>query len=107
MDDTKDFQEPLFYGSMTSTKFKGYNYLQWLLVVHIFLKAHGIILFLCKTFGCFRRLSGCGIKQCTHCGLNNHYVDGANSSSIFVDQVLISKTEYDSLLQHANASSSS
>jgi hypothetical protein len=39
--------------------------------------------------------------------LNNHYVDGENSSSIPVDQVLISKTEYDSLLQRANASSSS
>uniref|UniRef100_A0A2N9H2N5 Uncharacterized protein n=1 Tax=Fagus sylvatica TaxID=28930 RepID=A0A2N9H2N5_FAGSY len=39
-------------------------------------------------------------------GCTNHYVDGDNSSSLPVDQVLISKTEYDSLLQRANASSS-
>ena len=40
-------------------------------------------------------------------GCTNHYVDGDNSSSLPMDQVLISKTEYDSLLQRANASSSS
>uniref|UniRef100_A0A2N9F645 Integrase catalytic domain-containing protein n=1 Tax=Fagus sylvatica TaxID=28930 RepID=A0A2N9F645_FAGSY len=51
-------------------------------------------------------LSDRGIKQCTHCGCTNHNVDGDNSSSLPVDQVLISKTEYDSLLQRANASSS-
>jgi hypothetical protein len=39
-------------------------------------------------------------------GCTNHYVDGDNSSSLPVDQVLISKTKYDSLLQCANASSS-
>jgi hypothetical protein len=39
-------------------------------------------------------------------GCTNHYVDGDNSSSLPMDQVLISKTEYDSLLQRANASSS-
>uniref|UniRef100_A0A2N9GHQ2 Integrase catalytic domain-containing protein n=1 Tax=Fagus sylvatica TaxID=28930 RepID=A0A2N9GHQ2_FAGSY len=51
-------------------------------------------------------LSDRGIKQCTRCGCTNHYIDGDNSSSLPVDQVLISKTEYDSLLQRANASSS-
>uniref|UniRef100_A0A2N9HYG2 Integrase catalytic domain-containing protein n=1 Tax=Fagus sylvatica TaxID=28930 RepID=A0A2N9HYG2_FAGSY len=52
-------------------------------------------------------LSDRGIKQCTHCGCTNHYVDGDNSNYLPVDQVLISKIEYDSLLQRANVSSSS
>uniref|UniRef100_A0A2N9HCS0 Integrase catalytic domain-containing protein n=1 Tax=Fagus sylvatica TaxID=28930 RepID=A0A2N9HCS0_FAGSY len=88
------------------TKFKGSNYLRWSRVVRVILKARDIILFRFKTFGCITRLSDRGIKQCTHCGCTNHYVDGDNSSSLPVDQVLISKTEYDSLLQRANASSS-
>uniref|UniRef100_A0A2N9FPR9 Integrase catalytic domain-containing protein n=1 Tax=Fagus sylvatica TaxID=28930 RepID=A0A2N9FPR9_FAGSY len=88
------------------TKLKGFNYLQWSRAVRVILKARDIILFRIKTFGCFTRLSNRSIKQCTHCGCTNHYVDGDNSSSLPVDQVLISKTEYDSLLQCANASSS-
>uniref|UniRef100_A0A2N9ERL8 Integrase catalytic domain-containing protein n=1 Tax=Fagus sylvatica TaxID=28930 RepID=A0A2N9ERL8_FAGSY len=106
MGDTKDFQDSLFYGFMTSTKFKGSNYLRWSRVVRVILKARDIILFRFKTFGCITRLSDRGIKQCTRCGCTNHYIDGDNSSSLLVDQVLISKTEYDSLLQRANASSS-
>jgi transposase InsO family protein len=106
MGDTKDFQDSLFYGFMTSTKFKGSNYLRWSRVVRVILKARDIILFRFKTFGCITRLSDRGIKQCTRCGCTNHYIDGDNSSSLPVDQVLISKTEYDSLLQRANASSS-
>jgi transposase InsO family protein len=106
MGDTKDFQDSLFYGFMTSTKFKGSNYLRWSRVVRVILKARDIILFRFKTFGCITRLSDHGIKQCTRCGCTNHYIDGDNSSSLLVDQVLISKTEYDSLLQRANASSS-
>uniref|UniRef100_A0A2N9EKK0 Integrase catalytic domain-containing protein n=1 Tax=Fagus sylvatica TaxID=28930 RepID=A0A2N9EKK0_FAGSY len=106
MGDTKDFQDSLFYGFMTSTKFKGSNYLRWSRVVRVILKARDIILFRFKTFGCIIRLSDRGIKQCTRCGCTNHYIDGDNSSSLLVDQVLISKTEYDSLLQRANASSS-
>jgi hypothetical protein len=102
----KDFEESLFYGFMTSTKLKGFNFLRWSRVVRVILKARDIILFRFKTFGCITRLSDRGIKQCTHCGCTNHYVDGDNSSSLPVDQVLISKTEYDSLLQCANASSS-
>uniref|UniRef100_A0A2N9FV09 Integrase catalytic domain-containing protein n=1 Tax=Fagus sylvatica TaxID=28930 RepID=A0A2N9FV09_FAGSY len=90
---------------MTSTKFKGSNYLPWSRVVRVILKARDIILFRFKTFGCITRLSDRGIKQCTRCGCTNHYIDGDNSSSLLVDQVLISKTEYDSLLQRANASS--
>jgi hypothetical protein len=62
------------------------------------MQARDIILFLFKFFGYIRRLSGCVIKQCTHWDI---------FSSIPMDQVLISKTEYDSLLQCANASSSS
>uniref|UniRef100_A0A2N9FSY0 Integrase catalytic domain-containing protein n=1 Tax=Fagus sylvatica TaxID=28930 RepID=A0A2N9FSY0_FAGSY len=88
------------------TKFKGSNYLPWSRVVRVILKARDIILFRFKTFGCITRLSDRGIKQCTRCGCTNHYIDGDNSSSLLVDQVLISKTEYDSLLQRANASSS-
>uniref|UniRef100_A0A2N9H409 Integrase catalytic domain-containing protein n=1 Tax=Fagus sylvatica TaxID=28930 RepID=A0A2N9H409_FAGSY len=88
------------------TKFKGSNYLRWSRVVRVILKARDIILFRFKTFGCITRLSDRGIKQCTRCGCTNHYIDGDNSSSLLVDQVLISKTEYDSLLQRANASSS-
>uniref|UniRef100_A0A2N9HX62 Retrotransposon Copia-like N-terminal domain-containing protein n=1 Tax=Fagus sylvatica TaxID=28930 RepID=A0A2N9HX62_FAGSY len=91
---------------MGDTKFKGSNYLRWSRVVRVILKAHDIILFRFKTFGCITRLSDRGIKQCTRCGCTNHYIDGDNSSSLLVDQVLISKTEYDSLLQRANASSS-
>jgi transposase InsO family protein len=106
MGDTKDFQDSLFYGFMTSTRFKGSNYLRWSRVVRVILKARDIILFRFKTFGCITRLSDHGIKQCTRCGCTNHYIDGDNSSSLLVDQVLISKTEYDSLLQRANASSS-
>ena len=106
MGDTKDFQDSLFYGFMTSTKFKGSNYLRWSRVVRVILKARDIILFRFKTFGCITRLSDRGIKQCTRCGCTNHYIDGDNPSSLLVDQVLISKTEYDSLLQRANASSS-
>jgi hypothetical protein len=99
---TKEFQECLFYGSMIGTKLKGSNYLQW---SHV---ARDIILFQFKYFG-LTRFNGSGhdIKQCTHCGCTNHYVDGDNSSYIPVDQVLISKTEYDSLLQRAHVSSSS
>ena len=77
---------------------KGSNYLRWSRVVRVILKARDIILFRFKTFGCITRLSDRSIKQCTHCGCTNHYVDGDNSSSLPVDQVLISKTEYDSLL---------
>uniref|UniRef100_A0A2N9GF06 Integrase catalytic domain-containing protein n=1 Tax=Fagus sylvatica TaxID=28930 RepID=A0A2N9GF06_FAGSY len=84
----------------------GSNYLRWSRVVRVILKARDIILFRFKTFGCLTRLSDRGIKQCTRCGCTNHYIDGDNSSSLPVDQVLISKTEYDSLLQRANASSS-
>uniref|UniRef100_A0A2N9F081 Uncharacterized protein n=1 Tax=Fagus sylvatica TaxID=28930 RepID=A0A2N9F081_FAGSY len=102
----KDFEESLFYGFMTSTKLKGSNYLRWSRVVRVILKARDIILFWFKTFGYITRLSDRRIKQCTHCGCTNHYVDGDNSSSLPVDQVLISKTEYNSLLQRANASSS-
>jgi transposase InsO family protein len=91
---------------MTSTKLKGSNYLRWSRVVRVILKVRDIILFQFKTFGCITRLRDRGIKQCTHCGCTIHYVYGDNSSSLPVDQVLISKTEYDSLLQRANASSS-
>ena len=94
----KDFEESLFYGFMTSTKLKVFNFLRWSQVVRVILKACDIILFRFKTFGCITRLSDRSIKQCTHCGCTNHYVDGDNSSSLPVDQVLISKTEYDSLL---------
>ena len=105
---TKEFQEYLFYGSMICTKLKGSNYLQWSHVVRVILKARDIILFQFK-FLDLTRFNGSGhdIKQCTHCGCTNHYVDGDNISSILVDQVLISKTECDSLLQHVNTSSSS
>uniref|UniRef100_A0A2N9GBD9 Integrase catalytic domain-containing protein n=1 Tax=Fagus sylvatica TaxID=28930 RepID=A0A2N9GBD9_FAGSY len=103
---TLDFQDSLFFGSMTSTKLKGSNYLRWSRVVRVILKVRDIILFQFKTFGCITRLRDRGLKQCTHCGCTIHYVYGDNSSSLPVDQVLISKTEYDSLLQHANASSS-
>jgi hypothetical protein len=41
MGDTKDFQESLFFGSMTSTKLKGSNYLQWSHAVRVFLTACG------------------------------------------------------------------
>jgi hypothetical protein len=41
MGDTKDFQDSLFFGSMTSTKLKGSNYLQWSRVVRVFLTGHG------------------------------------------------------------------
>ena len=91
---------------MTSTKLKGSNYLRWSWVVRVILKARDIILFRFKTFGCITRLSDRDIKQCTYCGYTTHYVDGNNSNSFPVDQVLISKTEYDSLLQRVNASSS-
>uniref|UniRef100_A0A2N9HL42 Integrase catalytic domain-containing protein n=1 Tax=Fagus sylvatica TaxID=28930 RepID=A0A2N9HL42_FAGSY len=84
----------------------GSNYLRWSRVVRVILKVRDIILFQFKTFGCITRLRDRGIKQCTHCGCTIHYVYGDNSSSLPVDQVLISKTEYDSLLQRANASSS-
>ena len=107
MGDNKDFKESLFYGFMTSTKLKGSNYLRWSQVVRVILKARDIILFRFKTFGCITRLSDRSIKQCTHCDCTNHYVDGDNSNYLPVDQVLISKIEYDSLLQRANASSSS
>jgi transposase InsO family protein len=91
---------------MTSTKLKGSNYLRWSRVVRVILKVRDIILFQFKTFGCSTRLRDRGIKQCIHCGCTIHYVYGDNSSSLPVDQVLISKTEYDLLLQRANASSS-
>ena len=91
---------------MTSTKLKGSNYLRWSRVVRVILKARDIIWFRFKTFGCLTRLNDHGIKQCTHCGCTTHYVDGDNSSSLPMDQVHISKTKYDSLLQRANASSS-
>jgi hypothetical protein len=41
MGDTKDFQDSLFFGSMTSTKLKGSNYLQWSRAVRVFLTGHG------------------------------------------------------------------
>ena len=87
MGDTKDFQDSLFYGFMTSTKFKVSNYLRWSRVVRVILKARDIILFRFKTFGCITRLSDRGIKQCTRCGCTNHYIDGDNSSSLLVDQI--------------------
>ena len=39
MGDTKDLQDSLFFGSMTSTKLKGSNYLQWSRAVLVFLTA--------------------------------------------------------------------
>uniref|UniRef100_A0A2N9H562 Uncharacterized protein n=1 Tax=Fagus sylvatica TaxID=28930 RepID=A0A2N9H562_FAGSY len=66
---------------------------------------------------------GRGPRKCTHCGRTNHTidfcwklygkpawanhatVDGDNSTPIFEEQVLISKVEYDSILQHASSSS--
>jgi hypothetical protein len=97
----------LIFGFVPSTKLKGSNYLKWSHVAHIFLKAHGLILFLCKTFGCLGRFSGRSIKQCSNCGCHYPYVDWDHSSYIPMDQVLISKTKYDLLLQRSNASSSS
>jgi hypothetical protein len=37
MGDTKGLQDSLFFGSMTSTKLKGSNYLQWSRAVRVFL----------------------------------------------------------------------
>uniref|UniRef100_A0A5B6ZV70 Integrase catalytic domain-containing protein n=1 Tax=Davidia involucrata TaxID=16924 RepID=A0A5B6ZV70_DAVIN len=66
---------------------------------------------------------GRGTRHCTHCDQNNHSVDfcwklhgkptwanqatleGEHSDSVPGDQVLISKTEYDAILQRASASS--
>jgi hypothetical protein len=91
---------------MASTKLK---VSKWLVscVAHVFFKARDIILLRFKTFCCITRLSDSCINQCSHCGCTKHSVDGDNSSYILVDQVFISKTKYDSLLQHANTSSSS
>ncbi len=107
MGDKSDIQDNILFWSMINTNLKGSNYLQWSHAIHVFLKACGILLFPCRNFKCTRRFNGRGIKQCTQCGRNNHYVDGDNSSSILVEHVLISKTEYDSLFQSANPSSSS
>jgi hypothetical protein len=93
------------YLSTKLKKLKGSNYLSLSRVVRVFLKGRDMILLLFKTFGCIRRLSSCNIKQCTYCGRHKYYVDGDTSSYIPVDQVLISKTEYDSLLQSAHSSS--
>jgi uncharacterized membrane protein YgcG len=41
MGDTKDLQDSLFFGSMTSTKLKGSNYLQWSRAVLVFLTGRG------------------------------------------------------------------
>jgi hypothetical protein len=41
MSDTKDFQDSFFFGSMTSTKLKGSNYLQWSRAVIVFLTGRG------------------------------------------------------------------
>jgi hypothetical protein len=41
MGDTKDFQDSLFFGSMTSTKLKDSNYLQWSRAVLVFLTGRG------------------------------------------------------------------
>ena len=108
MGDTKDFRKSIFYDFMTSTKLKCSNYLQRSRVVRVILKACDIILFQFK-FLDLTRFNGSGqdIKQCTHYGYTNHYVSADNISSIPVDQVLISKTEYNSILQHVNTSSSS
>jgi hypothetical protein len=66
---------------------------------------------------------GRGPRKCTHCGRTNHtldfcwklhgklawanhaIVDGDNSTPISEEQVLISKAEYDSILQRASSSS--
>ena len=66
---------------------------------------------------------GRGPRKCTHCGCTNHTldfcwklhgkpawanhatVDGDNSTPISEEQVLISKAEYDSILQRASSSS--
>uniref|UniRef100_A0A2N9GH48 Integrase catalytic domain-containing protein n=1 Tax=Fagus sylvatica TaxID=28930 RepID=A0A2N9GH48_FAGSY len=66
---------------------------------------------------------GRGPKKCTHCGRTNHTIDfcwklhgkpawanhatidGDNSTPISEEQVLISKAEYDSILQRASSSS--
>jgi hypothetical protein len=41
MGDTKDSQDSFFFGSMTSTKLKGSNYLQWSRAVIVFLTGRG------------------------------------------------------------------
>jgi uncharacterized membrane protein YgcG len=41
MGDTKDLQDSFFFGSMTSTKLKGSNYLQWSRAVLVFLTGRG------------------------------------------------------------------
>jgi hypothetical protein len=41
MGDTKGLQDSLFFGSMTSTKLKGSNYLQWSRAVRVFLTGRG------------------------------------------------------------------
>jgi hypothetical protein len=41
MSDTKDLQDSLFFGSMSSTKLKGSNYLQWSRAVLVFLTGRG------------------------------------------------------------------
>ena len=93
------------YLSTKLKKLKGSNYLPLSRVVRVFLKGRDMILLLFKTFGCIRRLRSCNIKQCTYCGHHKYYVDGDTSSYIPMDQVLISKIEYDSLLQSAHSSS--
>ena len=49
MGDTKDLQDSLFFGSMTSTKLKGSNYLQWSCAVLVFLTGRGIESYLTTT----------------------------------------------------------
>ena len=49
MGDTKDWQDSLFFGSKTSTKLKGSNYLQWSRAIRVFLTGHGKELYLTTT----------------------------------------------------------
>ena len=86
-----DFQDSLFFGSMTSTRLKGSNYLRWSRVGPVIFKARDIILFRFKTFGCITRLSDRDIKQCTYCGYTTHYVEGDNSSSLLWTKFLLAK----------------